>query len=333
VNGIKPLFKISIIVPVYNSETYLKAYLESIINQTLKEIEIIILNDGSTDKSESIIKKYQQKDKRIKYYYHKNIDRGLTRNKGISISKGEYIAFVDSDDYISLDMMEKMYDKAIAEKLDVICGKVYIKEEDNMYIRQKHIKGQTIDIKEKGIEYFLRQYFFTKIYRNSLWDKIYKREFIIENQIFCGDNSVFAEDLYFQFKLILQLPTVGFLNELMYYHIQRADSIMHSEKKDVILKHLNMLEHFHQLNKIKWDIYVNIKFNQIRKQFIILYNIPIYKKFLVSVKKNHSYKLYKNRKTRVLFFVFYILQRAHLKILAELLLYIKQYIAIKKNNR
>jgi len=354
VNGNKDTFKISIIVPVYNSETYLKSCLDSIVNQTLKDIEIIILNDGSIDNSEAIIKKYQQKDKRIKYYYNKNIGVGLTRNKGILKAKGEYIAFVDSDDYIVPTMMEKMYNKALDEKLDVVCAKVYVKEKEKIHIRQKHIKGQTIDINEKGIEYFLLKYFFTKVYRNSVWDKIYKRTFIIQNQIFCGDTSVFAEDLYFQFKLILQKPIIGFLNEPLYYYVQRVSSIMNSEKKSRLIKHLKMVSHFYQLNKMQSseismfvdgilfrsilnDIRAllknNNKFSQVRKQYLILYDSPIYNIFMKSLKKNHSYKLYKAKKIRLLFHIFYVLQRLHLRSLSELLLYTKQYISLKKGNR
>jgi len=355
VNGNKDTCKISIIVPVYNSETYLKACLDSIVNQTLKNIEIIILNDGSTDNSESIIKEYQKKDNRIKYYYHTNIGLGLTRNKGIVKAKGEYIAFIDSDDYIALDMMEKMYNKAINKKLDVVCAKIYIEEKEGIYIRQEHIKAQTIiDINKVGIKYFLHNYVFTNIYQNCVWDKIYKRTFLLQNKLFCGDTTVFAEDLYCQFKLILQKPIIGFLNEPLYYYVQRDDSIMHSVRKNFMIKHLNMISYFYKLNEkhsaeismfvdgilfriildeIKWFLKHNIKFSQVRKQFLILYNNPIYNIFMKSLKKNHSYKLHETKKARYLFYLFYILQRLHLRLLSELLLYTKQYISLKKNNR
>lgn len=102
--------KVSLIVPVYNTSKYLEKCINSLINQTLKDIEIIIINDGSTDNSEKIIKKFN--DKRIKYIAKQNEGIGKTRNLGIEKATGEYLAFVDSDDYLSIDFCKKMYTKS-----------------------------------------------------------------------------------------------------------------------------------------------------------------------------------------------------------------------------
>ena len=117
---------ISIIVPIYNAEKYLNKCLESLTKQTKKELEFILINDGSTDKTEEIIKEYQ--DKRIKYFKNKNQGIGKTRNFGISKSSGKYLMFVDSDDYLEKDACEILYKKISKEGADLaICDfyKVY----------------------------------------------------------------------------------------------------------------------------------------------------------------------------------------------------------------
>ncbi len=117
------MIDVSIIVPIYNSEKYLKKCIDSLIDQTHNNIEILLINDGSTDNSEKIIKKY--KDKRIKYISQKNIGIGKTRNKGIKLSKGKYIMFIDSDDYIGKNCVEKMYDLAVSNESDLVISNYY----------------------------------------------------------------------------------------------------------------------------------------------------------------------------------------------------------------
>ena len=112
--------KVSIIIPVYNTEKYLEQCLESIINQTYKNIEIICVDDGSTDDSSAILHNFQQKDSRIKVYTQKNNGTGVCRNKGIMYSTGEYIMFVDSDDWLNLSAIEKVVDIFVSTGVKVI---------------------------------------------------------------------------------------------------------------------------------------------------------------------------------------------------------------------
>lgn len=112
--------KVSIIVPIYNSETYLEECLDSIINQTLKEIEIICVNDGSTDNSLDILNRYASNDDRITIINKQNTGYGNSMNVGIDHAKGEYIGIVESDDYIKPHMYETLYNKAIEHDLDLI---------------------------------------------------------------------------------------------------------------------------------------------------------------------------------------------------------------------
>ena len=129
--------KVSIIVPVYNGELYLKDCLDSLINQTLEEIEIIAIDDVSTDKSLAILKEYSQKSPKIKVYQNeKNLGTGATRNRGLTLATGEYIGFVDCDDYVSNTMYQVMYKLAVENKLpDIIETRItFVK--DNRYLNQ-----------------------------------------------------------------------------------------------------------------------------------------------------------------------------------------------------
>ena len=122
--------KISIIIPIFNTEKYLKTCLNSVLNQTLKEIEIICINDGSTDNSLKIIEEYASKDKRIKFISQKNNGVSYARNKGLEIATGEFIGFVDSDDYASKNFFEKLYNSALKTNSDIACGEI-VKIENN----------------------------------------------------------------------------------------------------------------------------------------------------------------------------------------------------------
>lgn len=117
--------KISVIVPVYNTEKYIKKCIRSIIEQTLKEIEIIIVNDGSKDKSLEIIKDLMKQDRRIKLINKENEGVSSARNSGIKMAKGKYIQFIDSDDWIEKEFLEKMYDFAEKENVDIVVSDYY----------------------------------------------------------------------------------------------------------------------------------------------------------------------------------------------------------------
>ena len=126
--------KVSVVVPVYNVEKYLDKCFNSLVKQTLKDIEIIVVNDGTKDNSQDIIDKYVKKYKNIKAYKKTNGGLSSARNYGIKKCTGEYIAFLDSDDYVEYDMYEKLYNKAISEDFDItVCNVNYIYSSYDMY--------------------------------------------------------------------------------------------------------------------------------------------------------------------------------------------------------
>lgn len=114
--------KVSIIVPAYNTEKYISKCLESLVNQTLKEIEIILIDDGSKDNTLNIAKSFMEKDSRIKIISQTNQKQGAARNQGMRVAKGEYIGFVDSDDWVDLDYFEKLYNSAKKYDTDIACA-------------------------------------------------------------------------------------------------------------------------------------------------------------------------------------------------------------------
>jgi len=133
--------KVSVIVPVYNGEKWLNRSLRSLVNQTLKEIQIICVNDCSTDNSLAILQQYAKKDKRIVIKnLKKNGGESAARNKGLKIAKGKYIAFIDQDDYIDLDFYEKLYEQTKDEKMDIVKGNVITKEKGVENIMDWHYK-------------------------------------------------------------------------------------------------------------------------------------------------------------------------------------------------
>ncbi|MBQ3415078.1 MAG: glycosyltransferase [Clostridia bacterium] len=203
--------KVSIIVPVYNVEDYIKKCLDSLLNQTLKDIEIIIVNDGSKDNSEKIIKEYE-KNNPEKIVYIKKENGGLSdaRNYGLPYAKGEYIAFLDSDDYVELDMYEKMYELAKKENSDMV--------ECDFY--WEYPNKTKVDIGEK----YSNQKEMLQKARVVAWNKLIKRSILEEAKIRFPKGFRY-EDVEFTYKLIPYLNKVSFVKEPFIHYIQRENSI------------------------------------------------------------------------------------------------------------
>lgn len=214
---------LSIVVPVYNVEKYLKKCVESLINQTYKNIEILLIDDGSTDNSLLICKSFEKKDKRIKIIHKKNGGLSDARNVGIDNSKGEYIILVDSDDYIELDSCEIMleYFKSGA---DIIAGNAY-RIEDNKKNNMNHISHDKIISGEE----FLLKGFKEKCIPMASWLLIYKRSFLEENQL-RFKVGIFHEDEEFTPRALLVAKTVCSSSVYFYNYIIRDNSI--TTKKD-----------------------------------------------------------------------------------------------------
>ena len=210
--------KVSIIVPVYNVELYVEKCLESLVNQTLNDIEIIVVNDGSKDNSKQIIqdfiKKYQNKN--IVYLEKENGGLSDARNYGIPYAKGEYIAFLDSDDYVEKDTYEQMYDIAKEEEADMV--------ECDFYWEYPNKTRQDI-----GEKYYTKKQMIEKV-RVVAWNKLIKRDILEKTKIIFPKGYRY-EDVEFTYKLIPHLNKVSFLKKPCIHYIQRKNSISNSQNE------------------------------------------------------------------------------------------------------
>lgn len=209
------MIKVSVIVPVYNVEKYLEKCLESLVKQTLKEIEIIVVNDGTKDNSQEIIDKYSNKYKNIKAYKKKNGGLSSARNYGLKYAKGEYVAFVDSDDYVEYDMYEKMYNKAIENNFDiVVCDLKYVYENKSTgaYSNITTDISTSEEIKKSMLNIY-----------PAAWNKIYKKSLFQNSVLF--KEKVWYEDVEFLYRLYPYIKSIGVVKKQLYNYVQREGAI------------------------------------------------------------------------------------------------------------
>ena len=201
------MIKLSIVVPIYNVELYLNDCLTSLINQTLKEIEIICINDGSKDNSLAILKEFAKKDNRIIIIDKKNEGQSIARNIGVEVAEGEFLGFVDADDTIDLDYFEKLYNTAKSNNCDIACAGY-----------RRFSKKKTI-IKKSYSEEIISENINEKIqldnlpYDNYIWNKIYKREVWIKEKLVFPAGRYFEDialviKLLHTFKRMVTVPNV-----------------------------------------------------------------------------------------------------------------------------
>ena len=207
--------KVSVIVPVYNVEKYLERCINSLLNQTLQDIEIIFVDDGSTDSSKIIIEeKLNLHREKIKYYYKENGGLSSARNYGIPYARGEYIAFLDSDDYIEPTMYEEMYNIAKKENSDMVeCDFIWEYPD-----KQKYDCGQIYNSKKEALEKA----------RVVAWNKLIKRE-ILEKEKIEFPFGLRYEDVEFFYKLVPSLNKISFVKKYFIHYVQRNDSIVNTQ--------------------------------------------------------------------------------------------------------
>ena len=231
------MIKYSFIVPVYNTEKYLKKCLDSLVNQTYKDFEIIVVNDGSTDKSSSIISKYQKKYKNIIVIDKENEGLSMARNRGVQKSSGKYIIFVDSDDYVSNKLLEEV-DKKIDDS-DILRFQIATEDEEYTKINKYHEEGFE---SMRGYDAFkyLSSYHFVE----PAWCYVIRKNYYIENK-FSFKRGVYHEDFGLIPYVIYKARKVKSIDFIGYYYIQRNGSIMNNnDYKKTVKKAFDMLEQY-----------------------------------------------------------------------------------------
>lgn len=219
--------KVSVVVPVYNGERFLKQCLDSIRRQTLKDIEIICVNDGSTDGSAEILAEYAAHDARFKIITQENKYIGAARNAGISAAQGEYIGFVDQDDTVSADYFEDLYRTAKAYDADVaIAGNVFqnttmgykrrISNKDDLFVKQNKV----IEPMAKNVSNL----------RKFVWDRIYRRSFLEKYKVSSSLYRILYEDYYFFMSVMVNNPKIVAAENAEYYFRRYHVSESHGRK-------------------------------------------------------------------------------------------------------
>jgi len=229
---------ITVIIPVYNVEKYLNRCIESIINQTYKNLEIILVDDGSTDNSGKICDEYALKDNRIKVIHKQNGGVSSARNKGLEVATGEYIGFVDSDDYIEKDMYEYLYNGCVFFNAQISsCSTLF--------------EGKVIDKQKR--EFYIQKDFIENFntFPCSVWNRLFKKDLIYGLRF--DEHIFFGEDLLFSFFAFFKSQKVCFLKENKYNYISNTNSlsrIKFNVKKLDCFKVTEIIKEFAKNNKL-----------------------------------------------------------------------------------
>lgn len=220
--------KISIIVPVYKVERELDRCVKSLLGQTYQNIEIILVDDGSPDCCPEMCDEFARQDNRVKVVHKKNGGLSDARNAGLKVASGEYILYVDSDDYIDIDSCERFMKARNNENIDIIVGNAIMEKKDgNELINHSKI--------QEGITYTSKKFVEQAIKENQwyapAWLNMYRRDFLLENDLFF-EKGIYFEDVQMLPRVFLVADTIRCMNGIFYHYIIRDNSIMTSGKKD-----------------------------------------------------------------------------------------------------
>lgn len=215
------LGKISIIVPIYNGENYIDKCIQSILNQTYSNIEVLLINDGSSDNSKKICEEYEKKDNRIKLINKENAGPGSAKNTGINHATGDYIGFVDSDDYIEKDMFEVLYNLSVENDADISMV-AFTKVVDGKKMNTINFSGETIIYNK--IE-AMKELFLDREIKNYSWNKLFKKE-LFEGVRF--PEKLKYEDVDITYRLFEKINKLVYKKVSKYYYVQRGNSIVNS---------------------------------------------------------------------------------------------------------
>lgn len=258
--------KVSIIVPIYNVEKYLHRCINSLLNQTLREIEIILVDDGSPDNCPKICDEYARKDSRIKVIHKKNEGLGLTRNAGINVATGEFIAFVDSDDWVDLSMYETLYNAAKQYQCDTVFCSFQYYTKDKKFIPKIEVESITLFHSKQEIKEFmldivapLPQYKSDVKYAMSTCKAIYLNDTIKNKNIqFLSERKVLSEDLFFNLSYLSQAKKICFLPKYFYNYTYNPQSLSHTYTTSKYEKYKTF---FIELNSLLKSLFTQEEYN------------------------------------------------------------------------
>jgi glycosyltransferase involved in cell wall biosynthesis len=232
---------ISVIIPVYNVGEYIRKCLESILNQTYKDLQIIIVDDGSTDNTMNVIKEYKNKFKNYTILQQHNAGVSVARNTAFSHIKGEYTIYIDPDDFLELDMLEIMHNRAEKTNVDIVICEFYLyygPKDDRNYVENYRVDPRQIYSSHEVIDLMLNYEL-----QGQLWNKLFKTQLLKEINFEFEPNR-YIQDAFPVFKAIYKSKGICFLNKPLYYYRQRSTSTVH--KKNVKLAE----DYYHAMSSI-----------------------------------------------------------------------------------
>ena len=281
---------ISIIIPIYNVETYLAECLDSIYKLNIKDMEVILIDDGSTDESYKIARTYAEKylDKTI-LIQKENGGLSSVRNFGIHIARKKYIAFIDSDDFIDCEKFEKLLKEGSEKDLDVIAGNLMYYRDGKTgepLFRSEHIRNcGTVT----GIEFFHNSFEKPKCFREEVVASFYKTDFLRKNNLFFTE-GILHEDSEFTPKVLLKAEKIEYLDYPFYYYRQRSGSIMSkvTEKSNTSLEHIcySLYEDYKNCDSLMGKTVLS-------KLIISYYKVILYRAYHKGEKLKETHKKYK----------------------------------------
>jgi len=253
--------KISVIVPVYKvPEIYLRKCIESLVEQNLKEIEIILVDDETPDDGGKICDEYAKKYNNIKVIHQKNQGVSVARNSGIEIARGEWVAFVDSDDWVEEDMFSKLYNVAKKSDSEIIICSTYVnyeeKQVENSFFKYETKKFEGKEKEEVQLQLIAKgvnNYFPPEVGCGVPWGKLYKKEFIEKKKLRFIPNLVRMQDNIFNLYAFEEANSILYVNEFLYHYRKSNESVCNKYNEKVI-------EYFEKVNK-QTEIFIN-KYNK-----------------------------------------------------------------------
>lgn len=252
--------KISVIIPVYNVEKYLTKCIDSVINQTYSNLEIICIDDGSTDDSGRILDEYAKKDNRIIVIHQENKGVSAAKNRGLEVMSGDYVGFVDSDDWIETDFYENAYLSITKNDADIFCSGIY-EDRNNICIKRENkpaVKDGVFGKNEALLYAFKRDYY--KNFGAYLWNKVFRAN-LFYNIRFDEELKV-AEDILVFVECVLKGQRFVYTDKAYYHYFQRNTSLIHSEnliKKESLLQSYDRIIQLTQKCGIDSEILMWIK--------------------------------------------------------------------------
>lgn len=290
--------KISIIIPVYKPGNFIYDCINSLINQTFKDAEFIFVNDGSPDNVLDILNEYQIRDSRIKIISQENQGISIARNTGLEHAIGEYIGFIDNDDYYELDFLENLYNTAINNDLDIVISRTIEGRDQKKIVKESIFKTNIIYDNTFSRKEFIKNLMLEESLF-AVWNKLYKRELVKKNNIQFPTNRDIEEDCMFNLQAFNNASKIMFID----YYGYNYREVLTSESRRFIERDLfsKALEKYHLSYKNTYSLEINNK-TEIEYKSIRLINRSVYLTFICSTDKsnfslkyNYIKKIIKNK--------------------------------------